>query len=131
VTKLGSVTGFLNLSPPHTAETSPNTHLWLFNKCSGWLSIANDVSKEQRRAGEIVQVVECLPSKCKSLSSNPRTIKKKTQRIKKPIGPQVPLRAEREMPGWNLACPSPARYYSSTEDRALLLMNILSAQERR
>jgi hypothetical protein len=31
-----------------------------------------------KRAGGITQVIECMPSKCKALNSNPSTLKKKT-----------------------------------------------------
>jgi hypothetical protein len=31
----------------------------------------------QNRAGRVAQVIECLPSKCKTLSSNPSTTKRK------------------------------------------------------
>jgi hypothetical protein len=30
-----------------------------------------------KRAGGVTQVVQCLPSKCKALSSNPKTTKKR------------------------------------------------------
>jgi hypothetical protein len=33
--------------------------------------------KGQDSAGEVAQVVECLPSKCEALNSNPSTTKKK------------------------------------------------------
>jgi hypothetical protein len=35
------------------------------------------------RAGGVVQVVECLPSKCEALSLNPSTEKKKKKKKKK------------------------------------------------
>jgi hypothetical protein len=35
------------------------------------------------RAGRVVQVVECLPSKCDPLSSNPCTTKKKKKKKKR------------------------------------------------
>jgi hypothetical protein len=35
------------------------------------------------RAGGVVQVVECLPSKCEALSLNPSTEKKKKRKKKK------------------------------------------------
>jgi hypothetical protein len=37
----------------------------------------------QKRAGGVVQVLECLPSKCEALSSNPSTKKKKKRKRKK------------------------------------------------
>jgi hypothetical protein len=33
-----------------------------------------------KRAGGVAQVVECLPCKCKALSSNPSTAKKQTKK---------------------------------------------------
>jgi hypothetical protein len=38
---------------------------------------------KERKTGGVVQVVECLPSKRKPLSSNPRTAQKKKVRKKK------------------------------------------------
>jgi hypothetical protein len=35
----------------------------------------------QNRAGEVAEVVECLPSKCEALSSNPSNIKKKEREV--------------------------------------------------
>jgi hypothetical protein len=38
-----------------------------------------------RRAGGMAEVVECLPSKCKSLSFNPGTTKKKKSYMSKMV----------------------------------------------
>jgi hypothetical protein len=39
-----------------------------------------------KRAGEVAQVVECLPSMCEALSSNPTTTKKKDREIDSTFG---------------------------------------------
>jgi hypothetical protein len=39
----------------------------------------------EKRAGRVAQVIECLPSKCETLSSNPSTIKKKKKKNRKPF----------------------------------------------
>jgi hypothetical protein len=40
---------------------------------------------EAKRAGSTAQVVECLPSKCRTLNLNPRTIKKPNQTKQKTL----------------------------------------------
>jgi hypothetical protein len=39
--------------------------------------LVNIPNQVYEKAGEVAQVVKCLPSKCEALSSNPTTAKKK------------------------------------------------------
>jgi hypothetical protein len=39
-------------------------------------------ARKERHAGSMAQVIECLPSKCKALSSNPITAGKKKRKRK-------------------------------------------------
>jgi hypothetical protein len=40
-------------------------------------SLGKKSGSTAKRAGDVAQVMECLPSKCKALSSNPNTTKGK------------------------------------------------------
>jgi hypothetical protein len=37
---------------------------------------------KEKRGGRVAQVVECLPSKCEALNSNPSATKNRNERIK-------------------------------------------------
>jgi hypothetical protein len=57
-----------------------------------WASTSQDLSQKyrtQKTAGGVAQVIEILSSKCKALSSNPSTAKKKKKKSKVGLKDQV------------------------------------------